>query len=119
MPSCAHWQPERRFAFAGSVSITASVWLVIVAAFIAANLPFLNHRWLVFGPEAAGRKPLIGRLAELVLLYFLVGGLALLLERRAGQIAPQGWEFYAVTGTLFITLAFPGFVYRYLVRRRG
>ena len=101
------------------MSITASVWLVIVAAFIAANLPFLNHRWLVFGPEAAGRKPLIGRLAELVLLYFLVGGLALLLERRAGQIAPQGWEFYAVTGTLFLTLAFPGFVYRYLLRRHG
>ena len=44
--------------------------------------------------------------------------LALLLEKRAGQIAPQGWEFYAITGTLFITLAFPGFVYRYLVRRR-
>ena len=46
-------------------------------------------------------------------------GLALLLERRAGQIAPQGWEFYAVTGTLFLTLAFPGFVYRYLLRRHG
>ncbi|MBN9340837.1 MAG: DUF2818 family protein, partial [Comamonadaceae bacterium] len=44
--------------------------------------------------------------------------LALLLERRAGQIAPQGWEFYAVTATLFATFAFPGFVFRYLVRRR-
>jgi len=54
-----------------------------------------------------------------VLAYFLVGGLALLLERRAGQIAPQGWEFYAITGTLFLTLAFPGFVYRYLLRRHG
>ena len=100
------------------MSLSASVWLVIVAAFIAANLPFLNHRWLVVGPDAAGRKPLAGRLAELLLLYFLVGGLALLLERRAGQIAPQGWEFYAVTATLFLTLAFPGFVYRYLVHRR-
>lgn len=95
------------------------MWLVIIAAFIAANLPFVNHRWLVVGPAAASRKPLAGRLAELVLMYFLVGGLALLLERRAGQIAPQGWEFYAITGTLFLTLAFPGFVYRYLVRRHG
>lgn len=101
------------------MSLTASVWLVIVAAFIAANLPFLNHRWLVLGPVASRHKPLVGRLAELVLLYFLVGGMALLLERRAGQIAPQGWEFYAITGTLFITLAFPGFVYRYLLRRHG
>ncbi|MEY4711160.1 MAG: hypothetical protein RIS88_610, partial [Pseudomonadota bacterium] len=35
-----------------------------------------------------------------------------------GQNAPQGWEFYAVTVTLFLTLAFPGFVYRYLYQRR-
>lgn len=101
------------------MSLTGSVWLVIVAALIAANLPFVNHRWLVAGPAAVPRKPLVGRLAELILWYFLVGGLALLLERRAGQIAPQGWEFYAITGTLFVTLAFPGFVYRYLLRRHG
>jgi hypothetical protein len=44
--------------------------------------------------------------------------LGLLLENRAGQIAPQGWEFYAITGALFITLAFPGFVYRYLLKHR-
>lgn len=58
------------------------------------------------GPQSNPRKPLVGRLGELILLYFLVGGLALLLERRAGQIASQGWEFYAITGTLFLTLAF-------------
>ena len=101
------------------MSLTGSVWLVIIAALIAANLPFANHRWLVVGPVASPRKPLAGRLAELVLFYLAVGGLALLLERRAGQIAPQGWEFYAITGTLFLTLAFPGFVYRYLLRRHG
>ena len=92
---------------------------MIVAACIAANLPFFNHRILAVGPVLQPRKNLWLRLLELVLLYFLVGALALLLEKRAGQIAPQGWEFYAVTGTLFVTLAFPGFVYRYLVRRRG
>jgi hypothetical protein len=101
------------------VSLTASVWLVIVAALMAANLPFANQRWLVVGPVARAGKSLAVRLAELVLAYFLVGGMALLLERRAGQIAPQGWEFYAITGTLFLTLAFPGFVYRYLLRRHG
>jgi len=102
------------------MSQTASIWLVIVAALVAANLPFINQRWFAVGPQPLGRsKPLPGRLVELVVLYFLVGGLALLLERRAGQIAPQGWEFYAVTATLFVTLAFPGFVYRYLLRRKG
>jgi hypothetical protein len=43
--------------------------------------------------------------------------LGVALERHAGQVAPQGWEFYAVTAALFITFAFPGFVWRYLVRR--
>jgi hypothetical protein len=57
------------------------------------------------------------RLLELVVFYFLTGGLALVLEQRAGQIAPQTWEFYAITGTLFITFAFPGFVYRFLLKR--
>ncbi len=62
-------------------------------------------------------KPLLWRLAELVLLYFVVGAVGLALENHGGQIAPQGWEFYAVTATMFVTLAFPGFVYRYLMHR--
>ena len=94
------------------------VWWVILAALVAANLPFINQRWLVAGPVAKPRKPLWGRLLELLLGYLVVGGLALALERKLGQIAPQGWEFYAITATLFVTLGFPGFVYRYLVRRR-
>ena len=101
------------------MSQTASIWLVILAALVAANLPFFNPRWLQLGPLRAQRKPLALCLLEMVLLYFIVGGLALLLERRVGQIAPQGWEFYAVTGALFLTLAFPGFVYRFLIHRRG
>ena len=88
-----------------------------MAALVAANLPFMNERWLMAGP--ARQKPLWGRLLELVLLYFVVGALALLLERRTGQIYPQGWEFYAITATLFLTLAFPGFVWRYLTKRRS
>lgn len=98
---------------------TGATWLIIVAACVAANLPFFNHRLLAFGPLLQPRKALIVRLGEMLVLYFVVGGLALFLEKRAGQIAPQGWEFYAITSTLFITLAFPGFVYCYLVRRRN
>ena len=100
------------------MSITASIWLVIVAGFVAANLPFFNQRVLALGPRLAnGPKPLWIRLLELVLLYLVVGVLASLLEGRAGQRSAQGWEFYAITGTLFLTFAFPGFVYQYLVRR--
>jgi len=97
------------------LSQTISTWLVIVAAFVAANLPFLNERLLAVVPLRGG-KPLALRLVEMVVLYLVVGGFALMLEQRAGQIASQRWEFYAVTGALFITFAFPGFVWRYLRR---
>lgn len=96
---------------------TASIWLVLVLAFCAANLPFLTERFAGIVPLARG-KSLALRLAELVLMYFVVGAIGLLLEQRAGQIAPQKWEFYAITGALFLTFAFPGFVWRYLYRRK-
>ena len=92
---------------------------MIGLACIAANLPFVNHRVLAIGPQLQPRKGLLLRIAEMLVLYFVVGCLGLLLEKRAGQIAPQGWEFYAITGTLFLTFAFPGFTYRYLFKRRS
>ncbi|MFN4003166.1 MAG: DUF2818 family protein [Hylemonella sp.] len=95
-----------------------AVWVVVLAALLAANLPFLNERVLAVVPLKTP-KNLALRLAELVLLYFLVGALALLLEQRMGRINPQGWEFYAITAALFATLAFPGFVWRYLYKRHG
>lgn len=102
------------------MSQSASVWLVLLLALLAANLPFVNERLLALVPVgAAGRgKSLAIRLAELVLLYFIVGGIGLMFERRVGQIAPQGWEFYAVTGAFFIVLSFPGFTWRYLLKHR-
>lgn len=54
-----------------------------------------------------------------VAAYLIVGAVALFLEQTMGQIALQAWEFYAVTATMFITLAFPGFVFRYLLKRRS
>ena len=88
-----------------------------MTAAIAANLPFVSQRLLALWPLPNG-KGLAVRLGELVVLYFLVGFLGLALERQAGQIVAQGWEFYAVTAALFVTLAFPGFVYRYLLKHR-
>ncbi len=100
------------------MSQSASVWLVIVVAFAAANLPFVLDRLVLGVYPWKADKPLGLRLVELVAFYFLAGGLGLALEHRAGQIAPQGWEFYAITGALFLTFAFPGFVWRYLLKRR-
>jgi len=100
------------------MSQTASVWLVVLLALLVANLPFISNR--LFGVLALKTpKNLAVRLGEMVLWYLLVGALGLYLEQRTGQIAPQGWEFYAITGTLFLTFAFPGFTYRYLFKHRS
>ncbi|MDO8943120.1 MAG: DUF2818 family protein, partial [Desulfobacterales bacterium] len=76
---------------------------------------FLSQRLLGFIPLSSP-KSLPLRLLELLFFYFLVGALGLALEKHAGQIASQTWEFYAITGAMFVTLAFPGFVYRYLLK---
>ena len=108
-----------------------AVWLVVAISLAAANLPFLTER--VFGlvplktaAPADGAssspfrtKPLWLRLLELIVLYFVVGGLARALESRIGGVFAQNWEFYAITGCLFLVLAFPGFVLRYLRKRRA
>lgn len=98
------------------MNTTWQIGLLILLAVLAANLPFANQRILLLGPLRS-TKGLAIRLAELLLLYFVVGAVGLAFENHGGQIAPQGWEFYAITGTMFVTLAFPGFVYRYLMHR--
>ena len=98
------------------MSFSVAAWLVILFAAVAANLPFANERLFVVGPRREP-KPLGWRLFELLLLYAATLGLGFALESRLGQIRPQGWEFYVAWACLFVTLAFPGFVWRYL--RRG
>jgi hypothetical protein len=106
------------------VDLSLASWLVIAVAIAFANLPFLNESVFGFIPlkPAQGRahaKLFVVRLLELFVLYFVVGGLALMLESRIGNAFAQTWEFYAITGCMFVVLAFPGFVLRYLRRRRS
>lgn len=99
------------------MSQTAATWTVVLVALVAANLPFLSERLLVLGPRRAP-KAFAWRLLELLLAAGLTLALGAALESSLGQRAPQRWEFYAAWGCLFLTLASPGFVWRYL-RRRG
>ena len=96
-----------------------STSLLLILAFIAANLPFLVERIFFVAKPKAGSKSFAWRLLELVVLGFVVGGIALLLESKLGDVHSQNWEFYAVNASLFVVFAYPGFVYRYLWRRRG
>jgi heme/copper-type cytochrome/quinol oxidase subunit 4 len=89
------------------------VYLVIGLAFIAANLPFLTFNTF---RNRSTSLPL--RLIALLVAYFIVGGIGFAIESHLGKTTGQGWEFYAITFALFITLSFPSFVYRYLLRHK-
>lgn len=101
------------------MNVSLLSWLVILLAVFAANLPFLNERLFAAISIGKASKSLWLRLLEMFVLYLLVGVIAYLLEARIGNAFKQGWEFYAVTGCLFLVFAFPGFVFRYLRKRHG
>ncbi len=63
-------------------------------------------------------KSFFDRLLEVLVGYVLVGTLGFALELNLGNAFPQRWEFYAVTLALFLVLGYPGFVWRYMLRRR-
>ena len=101
------------------MDVSLSSWLVIAVALALANLPFVNES--LFGviplrPEK-GVKPAWTRVFELLVLYFVTGAVAYALEARIGNVFTQVKEFYMITVPLFVVLAFPGFVLRYLRKR--
>lgn len=63
------------------------------------------------------KKSAFARLVEIFVLYLLVGVLAFALELNLGNRFEQTWEFYAITGSLYLVLGYPGFVFRYLMKR--
>lgn len=67
---------------------------------------------------ASRAKPFWDRVLEVLVGYVIVGTLGLSLELNQGNAFPKQWEFYAVTLALFLVLAYPGFVWRYLMKRR-
>lgn len=90
------------------------IWILLTVSIIAANLPWLSERFLLVIATGENGKRVWMRLLEWLLLYFIIGGLALGLESRVtGGIQAQNWEFYAVTCCLFLVFALPGFIYRH------
>jgi Na+(H+)/acetate symporter ActP len=88
---------------------------ILLLAFVAANLPWFSNRLFFLIDLKSASKNIAWCLFELIVLYFVVGAIALYAETSTlGQTSPQGWEFYAVTFCLFLVFAFPGFIYRTL-----
>lgn len=88
---------------------------LLIVAIVVANAPFFSERFLLVKKPKEGTTKGIGfRFFELALGYVFVLGIAILIEGRLGKVHPQAWQFYAITICLFMVLAYPGFVVRYL-----
>lgn len=99
-------------------SQSAAVWILIVLAFAAANLPFVSERVLALVPVKEWvKKPAWALISELVLLFVLIGLLGYAFETALVNPFPRGWEFYITALCIFLVLGFPGFIYRYLLKK--
>jgi hypothetical protein len=95
-------------------TVAAAVLLVSIA-FLLATLPFLTRRvFFAFAPKV---KTVWWCLLELLVFYGVFILLGFGLEANVGRAHPQAWQFYAITLLMFLVLAYPGFVWRFL--RRG
>jgi len=103
------------------MSQTLAVWLLIALSLMCANLPFLTEKVLGVLSWKQGRqvKPVWLRLVELLFYYAIVLSLGFAFEAALGNLFVQKWEFYAITFSLFIVLAYPGYIFRYLFKRRA
>ena len=97
------------------MNTTAAAILLLVAAIVLANLPFATQRFLVVFQRPA--KTLTWRLVELLIFYLVFLGIGLGLEANVSRLQTQLWQFYAITFLMFLVLAYPGFVWRYLRRQ--
>lgn len=102
------------FAGGGNAALLFLLKLLVVCA-LAGCLLYLPG-WHT--PAAPKPKSFLTRFLEVLVCYALVGTLGYALELNLGNAFSQTWEFYAVTLSLFLVLGYPGFVFRYMLKRR-
>jgi len=89
--------------------------ILILVTIIMANVPWMFSEFLFVKKFPSDKKPFSWAVFEVVILYFVTGGILLLAEfKMIGHIQPQAWEFYAVTFFLFLVFSFPGFIFKTL-----
>ena len=81
------------------MSQAAPVWLVVLLALLAANLPFISQRFmLVYRLSTA--KHLALRLLELVIWYFVVGAVMVVAELPDGRLVLERQFRYPVQSVM-------------------
>lgn len=89
--------------------------LLLVLAFVSANLPWLTDRFLGL---LGGTKSAALRCLEWLVYYGLNGLLAYGLEKHmTGNVYAQQWEFWVATLCLYGVFALPGFIYHYDLKK--
>lgn len=93
---------------------SAEFMIKLLLALLSASILMSLPGWL--SKKQKVQKNLFIRLLEVLVFYCLVGALGFAFESHIGNRFPQNWEFYVITLCLFLVMAYPGFVYRYLMR---
>lgn len=102
--------------FAGGGPLQALLFLLRIVGLCAAAWLLMAFPGWWKGTEPA-TKSFFERLLEVLTLYVLIGALGFAFEAYLGSVFPQSWEFYAITLSLFLVMGYPGFVYRYMLRK--
>jgi hypothetical protein len=92
----------------------AAAFILLLLAIVLASLPFVTERLFLIWSRP---KSVWLRLGELLVYYAIFLGLGLGLEQYIGRRHPQEWQFFAITALMFLVLAYPSYVWRYLKRR--
>jgi hypothetical protein len=99
------------------VTLSIESWIFILVALVAANLPFLSQKFLFL--VTLNKKHIGWCLLEMLVWYAVVGFIAYALEASIGNVFAKRWEFFAITISLFLVAAFPGFTWRFLLKHRA
>lgn len=86
------------------MSTEHAIAALLILGLVLANVPFLS-----------GPRPAI-HVGGWLAAYGGWMAAARLFATADGQAAPGGWEIWAISAALFAVLAFPGIVWRHLMR---
>ena len=103
--------------------IAAGCWLLSTQS---GNLPYMFGGVVLLGAAlyAPGAmvtpyvpvKHVSTRLLEVLLGYFVVGAIGFAIEANYANPSVKNWEFYSIAACLYVVLAYPGFVWRHLMK---
>lgn len=111
-----YWLIGGAILLAGDTTSALLFTLRLIGALVLAGLVLTYPGWR--SRNARVEKSFLVRLIELLVFYGLVGVLGFAFELNLGNVFAQTWQFYAITLCLFVVLGYPGFVLKYLLRRR-